>query len=208
MRYRTNRLLLLISAAAILVGGCDIVFQTGPATPATVAPGVVDTLVAGTISARDMQTAAAQPTETATSAQTETPQITPTLEPTGTALVLTPPAPSGGGGSGGTMPQYSCDPDIGKRPRDNSVFAPGDHFDIKWTLLNDGTKAWPAGLDLAYFSGPKLTSAGAVSLPQVNPGSSFSVTFDAVAPSNKGYYVMTWKLQGPVCFPYVAINVK
>lgn len=208
MKLQISQPWLLIMTASILIAGCDVVIQTAASTPATVVPGLVDTLVVQTISARDTQTAAAQPSETATFTPTLPPPFTPTpVLPTATTFVVVPPSSSSGGGSSSKV-SYSCDPDIGKRPRDNTVFAPNDDFAIKWTLLNNGTKAWPAGLDLTYFSGPQMTSTTFVQLPAVQPGGTFSVVLAASAPASKGFYVMTWKLQGPVCFPYVAINVK
>ena len=58
---------------------------------------------------------------------------------------------------------YACDPDTGKKPRDNTVFRPGDPFDIKWTVINTGAKTWVAGKDFDYFSGPHMTTASGIS---------------------------------------------
>lgn len=154
----------------------------------------------------------AQPVGTATSASTEAPAVIPTLTPilsTPTAFATTRPSTGGSGGGGGSSTfAYNCDPDIQKRPFDNQEFAKGDKFDVKWTILNNGTKTWAAGLDLTYFSGPKLTTVTFEQLPEVKPGGTYSVVLDAVAPSTAGHYVMTWKLEGGFCWPYVAINVK
>ncbi len=212
MRLRATQSWFFVMIASILVAGCDVVIQTASSPPSTVAPGLVETLVVQTISARDTQTAAAQPSSTATSTSTTVPlptfQAPTSIFSTATTFVVVPPASGSGGGSSSSTAAYSCDPDIDKRPRDNTVFAPNDDFQVKWTLLNDGTKTWPAGLDLTYFSGPQMTSTTFVQLPEVKPGGTFSVVLAASAPASKGFYVMTWKLQGPVCYPYVAINVK
>ncbi len=192
----------------LLLGACAPAQPT--LSPAQVQAQVADS-VALTVAAMATQTAEAQPTSTATFTPTATAQeiiSTPTLVPTPTTFVISGGGGGGGGGGGSSAPAYSCDPDIDKRPRDNSVFAPGDFFDVKWTLLNDGTKTWDAGFDLTYLSGPQMTSITFVELPQVKPGHTFSVVLDATAPNHKGFYVMTWKLQGGWCFPYVAINVK
>jgi hypothetical protein len=53
-----------------------------------------------------------------------------------------------------------------------------------------------------------MTGAGTVQLPSMAPGDQFSVVFDAVAPDEPGFQVMTWVVQGQICFPYVAIFVK
>lgn len=154
----------------------------------------------------------AQPVGTATSASTESPATVPTLTPilsTPTAFAVTPVHTGGSGGGGGSSTlAYNCDPDIQKRPFDNQEFAKGDKFDVKWTILNNGTQTWAAGKDLSYFSGPKMTTVTFEQLPEVKPGGTYSVILDAVAPTTAGHYVMTWKLEGGFCWPYVAINVK
>lgn len=168
----------------------------------------------GTSVAMTVEAQSAQSLGTATSTPTEIVSAIPTLTPilsTPTAFVATPVhtgGGGGGGGGGGSTANYSCDPDIDKRPRDNSVFNHGDKFDVKWTILNNGLLTWPAGKDLTYLSGPQMTSSTFVQLPEVKPGGTYSVLFDAVAPSTPGHYVMTWKLEGGFCWPYVAIDVK
>lgn len=152
-----------------------------------------------------------QPVGTATSVPTDVPAVIPTLTPilsTPTAFATTHPSTGGSGGSTSSKPDYDCDPDIGKRPFDNSVFNHGDKFDVKWTILNTGSQTWVAGKDLSYYSGPQMTTSTFVQLPEVKPGGTFSAVFDAKAPSTPGHYVMTWKLEGGFCWPYVAIDVK
>jgi hypothetical protein len=86
----------------------------------------------------------------------------------------------------------------------------GDTFDIKFTIKNTGTKTWPAGYDLTYFSGPNMAPAfpAVIELPEMKPGDLFAVgPYDATAPAEKGLHVMTFKLQGGFCWPYIAINV-
>jgi len=167
----------------------------------------IGTSVAMTVQSQSAQPLAAASTPTEISAAI--PTLTPILS-TPTAFVVTPPANTGGsgGGSSSSKPDYNCDPDIQKRPFDNSEFAKGDKFDIKWTILNNGTATWAAGKDLSYYSGPKLTTVTFEQLPEVKPGGTYSVVLDAVAPSTSGHYVMTWKLEGGFCYPYVAITVK
>ena len=207
MTNQTRRLFSLTLAAIFLLAACS------PA-PATPTPGgipveqQVATSVAATVMAVQSMTAAAEPPATATEpAQPVDPTATAVL-PTATPFVIptSTSAPSGGGG-GSITPVYACDI-IRQRPFDNQVFRPGDDFDIKWTILNSGTGTWEAGKDLAYFSGTKLTQAGAVELPRMKPRDQFSVVFDAAAPTKPGRYVMTWKLQGGFCYPYVVIVVE
>jgi hypothetical protein len=145
---------------------------------------------------------------TATQVPVDTPTIVPPLD-TPTAITLPTTAPSGGGSGGGTTSNsgYSCE-GINRQPRDNTIFKPGDKFDIKWTIHNNGTKTMVAGLDLKYSNGDKLMADKIVELPELKPGAEFSVNFDAVAPEKVGNYVMVYMVEGGLCFPYTAIVVE
>jgi len=207
MTFKPNKLISLLLAAVFALSAC-----TPQAAPATVdaneIAGQVMTAVAATVAVGQTQTQAAQPTATLTF--TPVPPTNTPLLPTATPFVLATPTKvvSGGGGGGGTINYPSCDPDIGKRPRDNSVFKPGDSFDVKWTIVNNGNTTWEAGYDLVYYSGPQLTGATYFELPRMKPGDKWSIVMDAAAPMERGNYVMTWKLQGGFCYPYVAITVE
>ncbi len=175
----------------------------------------IETSVALTISAQQQiddavaQTVAAQATPTFTATPTGAvtiPTFTPVI-PTVTPFTVNTPASSGGGGGGVYAADYSCDV-IRVRPFDNTEFNQGTDFDIKWTILNNGRKAWPAGYDLKYYSGPKMTAATRVELPALAPGDQYSVVFDATAPDDLGFQVMTWVVEGQLCYPYTAIIVK
>ncbi|NQU29574.1 MAG: hypothetical protein HQ525_02800 [Anaerolineae bacterium] len=212
----------MILVAAFLLSACFPAETTeGSTINATQAAELIETAVAQALNAQATQIAASVPQATATPIPTNTPAPalpTHTLVPTITPLVLAPTAAAsggggGGGGGGGTVVTYpnACDPDLGKRPFDNSEYKPGDPFDIKFTIENTGTATWPAGYDLVHFSGPDMTNAGYTteSLPEMKPGARHSVgPFDATAPAEKGFTVMTFKLQGGFCWPYVAIKVK
>jgi hypothetical protein len=184
----------------------------------------VATSVALTISAAQTQTQAAEvlPTNTTLPTQTDTAaaSVTPTPTLTATPFVIIPPTstvapPSGGGGGGGgggSPPAWDCTP-INNRPRDNTVFKKGEEFDIKWTIKNTGTKTIPAKLDVKYFSGPVMMKNPADTfreLPEIKPGATAVIIIDAVAPVEKGFHVMTWRVEGhpPLCAPYVAIIVE
>ncbi|HEV8259140.1 MAG TPA: NBR1-Ig-like domain-containing protein [Burkholderiales bacterium] len=208
MNFKMNRLVFVLVATALLAAAC----APGQATPdAAEIADQIATAVAATVSAQQSATAAALALATATLAPTATSTFTPTpVLPTATPFVIVPATSSGGGGGGGGggSATFACDPDTGKRPRDNSEFHPGDDFDVKWTIINTGTETWPAGYDLVYFSGPQMTSVTFLELPEVKPGKSYSVVLDGNAPAEKGFQVMTWKLQGGFCYPYVAIQVN
>lgn len=209
MNLNLKRLSLIVLATALFASGCG----PGQLTPdLNVIAQQVSTSVAATISAMQSATAGAS-SPTPTLVPSLTPTFTPVV-PTASPFVITPPTTTGGGGGsgggGGGSPQltYSCDPDIGKRPRDNSEYGPGDDFDVKWTILNTGTATWPAGTDLTCHSGCGMTSYGGTELPEMKPGDKFSVVFEGNAPAQSGFQVLTFKVQGGFCYPYVAIRVK
>jgi len=178
-----------------------------------IAESVAETVAAQNAAASE-QAAQIVPSNTPLPTQTEAAPPTPTpLLPTATPFVIVPAtntvAPSGGGGGGGVVVKrdYDCEA-INRRPFDNQIFKPNDEFDIRWTIMNTGTKTLRAGLDLEYVSGPSLTSKKFVELPELKPGKSYEVIFDAVAPAKEGTYIMTWRVEGPLCFPYTAITVE
>jgi len=176
------------------------------------AQGKVATSVALTVAARETETASAlpQPTATLSPLPASLPTLTPIL-PTATPLTISGGG-GGGGGGGSSTYEYACDPDIHKRPFDNTEFNPNGTFDIKFTILNTGTATWEAGKDLMYASGPNLITNPpwvTLQLGEIKPGESFSVgPYDAMAPGESGHYVMAFKLEGGFCWPYIAINVK
>lgn len=178
----------------------------------------IATSVALTVAAQNAQTEAAgsavpQPTNTTLPTQTPDapPSPTPISLPTDTATALPAPtvAPSTGSGGGGSTvrPEYACNP-FPRLPRDNTVFRPNDSFDIKWTIVNTGTKPMRAGLDVKFNSGTRLTDTQFVELPELKPGEQAVVDFDAVAPNREGTYVMTFIVEGGLCYPYTAIIVE
>jgi hypothetical protein len=65
-----------------------------------------------------------------------------------------------------------------------------------------------AGLDVRYDDGPQLTTTTFVELPRLEPGDQFVVDLDGVAPAKEGTYIMTWSVEGSLCFPYTAIIVE
>ena len=176
----------------------------------------VATAVALTDTAQNAQTEAAQssvPEATNTTLPTQTAEVPPSptlVLPTATPFVVVPPTVvSGGGGSGvvTTKPEYACDI-IRRRPFDNTIFRPNDRFDIKWTIINTGTKTMHAGLDLKFNSGTQMTAVTRLELPELKPKEQFAVDFDAVAPSKEGTYIMTFIVEGGLCYPYAAIKVE
>ena len=91
---------------------------------------------------------------------------------------------------------------------DGTYYKPKKTFDIRWTITNTGTKSWPAGLDVKYYSGPEMTTVKFVELPAMAPGDAHEIILDAVSPAKQGLQVMTWIVEGKLCYPYVAIRVE
>jgi len=212
MSPSTKKFLFSAVIVVFLLSAC---FPAQPTQSADEIANQVATSVALTVAAQNAQTQAAQtlvPEATNTTLPTQTeagpPSPTPII-PTATPVVLPTTASSGGGGGGGTTlkPEYECN-SISRRPFDNEVFHPDDEFDIKWTIVNTGTKTMQAGLDLKYNSGTQLTATTNVELPKLEPGDQYVIDFDAVAPHAEGTYIMAFVVEGGLCYPYTAIVVE
>jgi len=182
------------------------------------AEGRIATSVAMTVAAQDAETAAAAAAlPTATPVPPEPlPTLTPIL-PTATPFAAATSGgsggsggSSGGGGSSGTA-DYACSY-ISKSPKDNTEFHRTNTFDVKFTIVNTGTKTWEAGKDVSLLGNPggtlSIPTGFVVELPKMEPGDKFTVgPFDAQAPDDPGHYVIDFKVEGPICYPYVAFNV-
>jgi hypothetical protein len=205
---------IFLAAIVLLVTAC-VPAQGGTEAPAA-AQGQIETAVALTVEAQNqigtsvaLTIAAQNPTATSTATFTPTSVTIPTITPVIPTVTPLPP-PSGGGGSGSSQkPDYACD-EIHKRPLDNTEFSPGAEFDIKWTVLNTGTKTWYQGFDAKYVSGPNMITNGVtrVELPALKPGGQYDLIFDAKAPMERGFHVMSWLVETANCNLYVAIIVK
>jgi hypothetical protein len=171
--------------------------------------------VAMTVAARETEAAAALPTATVPPTALP-PTALPTLTlvlPTATSFVTSPSSGGSGGGGGGTgVYEYSCDPDIRKRPIDNTEFKPNDPFDVKFSIKNTGTKTWEKGIDLVILESHGVITFTTIELPaDLAPGELWEIgPYDAVAPADSGHYVIDFQLKLPYgsCYPYVAFNVR
>lgn len=209
MRPSIKKFLFFAMALATLLSAC---FPAQPTPSASDIANQVATSVALTVAAQNAQTQAAQsPTPVVTNTmlptQTESVLLSPTVTETSTPIPPPTAAPGGGGGGTTIKPEYSCNP-FPRKPADNTIFRPNAEFDIKWTIVNTGTKTMRAGLDVKYNSGTKLTSTTFVELPELKPGDQYVVDFDAVAPDKEGTYIMTFIVEGGLCYPYTAIVVE
>src|SRR5688572_28954828 len=193
MNKSKGRILFSAMAVIFILAACVPAQPQPPTEDAEEVANQIATSVALTVAAQNTQTEAARPTDTPPSTPTE---------------VVAPTVVSGGGGGGTTTQnEYACDI-IRRRPFDNTFFQPGDTFDIKWTIVNTGTRNIRAGTDLKFSIGTQMTGVTRVELPEMKPGDQFEVTFDATAPTTEGHHVMTWVVEGPLCYPYASIIVE
>jgi hypothetical protein len=211
MNQTTNRIFITVLAAVLLLAACT---PAQPATPDLMEiQNQVETSVALTVASQNLETQQAIPPASETPIPTITLAVvdTPTSDlPTATPFVILPPTnvPSGGGGGGTTVQaDYSCSV-VSRKPYDYQVFKPGDSFDVQWTIKNTGKKTMVAGLDLKYSIGEQFVAVDRVQLPELKPGAQTTVTFDAVAPTKQGKYIMTYIVEGGLCYPYAAITVE
>lgn len=166
----------------------------------------IEEAVALTVAAQQQQPSTPTAADEPTPVPTDTPAELPTLifTPENTPLPILPTATR----RPVQKAEYACNA-ISRRPFDNTEFNRKAKFDIKWTIVNTGTKTWPKGIDVKYYSGPQMTNIKRVEIPvALAPNQSYIVNLDAVAPDKKGFFVMTWIVDGPMCYPYTAINVK
>jgi len=219
MSITMKRFLFFATAVVFLITAC-LPQQQATQDPQDAANQVA-TAVALTISAAQTQTQAAQPIPTNTTLPTQTdsaPASPIPIIPSATPFVIVPPTVTvasggGGGGGGGTTvrPDYDCTT-VNNVPRDNTVFRRNAEFDIKWTIVNTGTRPIPAKHDVRYFSGPKMMKDSTDTFREfaaaIDPGDRVTIIIDAVAPSERGFHVMTWVVEGNMCYPYVAIIVE
>lgn len=204
--------LLLLMTLIVLLTGCL------PTQQSTVdVQDEVNTAVAGTMQVNEQiaqsveeTVAAQQPTATSASEQASADssnvllQVTETLTPTATPFGILTNTPS----ATPAPLKYTCAV-YKKKPKDNETFNRNQEFDVKFTVTNTGTRPWPKGIDFKYVGGTDLASPNRVEIPkELQPGQSYEIVLDGQAPDKKGFYVMTYFVDGPMCYGYIAINVK
>lgn len=214
MKLSTKRGVFISIAGIILLAACAP--APVPTQDAAEVQQQIEDAVALTVAAQEAdqaQAIVAEPTNTPLPTQTEAgpPSPTPVI-PTATPFVVVPPTLVPNSGSGGSVVapvklDYDCDI-RDQRPYDNTYFKSNKEFDVRWTIVNTGIKPWPAGFDVKYFSGPQMSTTTFAELPAMEPGDTYEVILDAFAPAKEGFHVMTWIVEGALCYPYVAINVE
>ena len=210
---------LFLAAMLLLVACVPTSTNNGATIDATQAAEMIEDAVAQALGAQATQNAETIPQPTATLAVTNTAipaQATLTPFPTITPLVLVSTAtPVSSGGGSYTPKEYDCVIVSSQPPPTSaSVFNKNATFDINITIKNTGTAVWPAGYDLTFHNSASSTNLAPGTsifreLPEVLPGETYTIgPFDGVAPDKKGHYVMTFRLEGEFCWPYVYIDVK
>ena len=203
--------------AVILVLAACAPAQVATPDPEEVA-GLVATSVALTVAIQNLETAEAQPlaTETPLPTQTQAPTASPEFVevtlPADTPIAITntpniPSSPNETPTVSLTPQLYACDVDT-QSPGYHEEMEPGTDFDIRWVIVNTGTRTWPAGFDVKYSAGSKMTGPTLLEIPvELKPNDRYTIVLDAVAPKKDGLQYMTWVVQGQLCFPTVIINV-
>lgn len=204
--------LMIATTLAFLIAAC-LPGQNEAAVESRVQTAVAQTMQVNeqvALKVQDTLTALV-PAASPTLSITDTPLPTDTLEPviidTDTPFPL-PVFPTDTPAPARTQPPYSCYVSTIK-PKSGQVMGPGDSFDIVWIVVNTGTQTWRAGVDLKYAGGVKMTGASRVEISQaMKPGDQYKIALSAKAPLDKGLAYMSWKLEGPVCYGQVTIEVK
>ncbi len=132
-------------------------------------------------------TAAAPPTATATP--------TPTATPPATAEPTVPPTPEPCVDGLALIKDLSYDDQDMQAP---PVLAPGEAFTKGWRVQNIGTCAWTTTYQVVYVQGNTAASrmgGESESLAYtVQPGQTYDLDIDLVAPAAPGTYIGTWQM--------------
>lgn len=99
-----------------------------------------------------------------------------------------------------------------QKPSDNTIFTPGQEFDITWYLTNTGTTTWSTDYSLRFYSGTNFAKGGGSRwhVPATTaPNATVGISIDAIAPSTAGTYKMAWVLanEGDTNFYTVDITI-
>ena len=209
--------LTLAALACALPGATPPQVNTAPQPASDVKS--LETIIVETAGAAQTQTVVALPTSTSTPSPTFTPSITPTFTPTFIYLFPsltplasytspvtvsaeelglvtgTPGTPGIGEGFKMTDKEWSCIV-AGILPPRNTEFRKKTHFDVYWTLFNNGTKTWPYyGVDLVYQGGYRHEGTKVQDFTRtVAPGKTVTVGASFIAPDKPGNYQTFFKL--------------
>lgn len=208
----TKKTLFLLTFAALLTA-CLPAAQSDAEVQARINTAVAQTMEINNLVAVNVQQtmSAMAPAASPTLAVAATPTATfePIIIVTDTPLpTITPFPPTSLPAAAPTQPKYSCYISTAK-PKSGQEMGPGDTFEIKMYVVNSGARPWRAGVDVKFAGGVKLTGPSRVEIPvAMNPGDEYKILLTGTAPANSGRYVMSWAVEGPVCYGSVVIVVK
>ncbi len=109
--------------------------------------------------------------------------------------------------------EYTCSV-VSQSPKDWTKMKPRQDFDMRWTVLNTGSKTWTTnGTDYKYIRGAQLhTKNSTYDMPKnVATDGKIALYIDMMAPKNKGTYTTYWGLangSSHFCQFYLIITVK
>ena len=199
--------MLIFMTLAVLLAACLPSQQ-----PAVNVQDQVNTAVAGTMQAKEQinlaveQTVAAQNVSESTESTEAPAEVDVVLQATATNTPFT--APSFTSTATPIPLKYTC-AIVNLKPRNGTTYRGGEEFQVKFKVVNTGTRPWPIGIDVKYVSGSNLTGTKRVEIPKaLDPGQVYLVDLDGKAPTKSGYYMMTWLVDGPMCYGSIGINVK
>lgn len=188
MRKKTGTTLLLFGA--LLLAACS-----SPAATAIPTPDLnpMRTEVAATVLAQVPAICALTPSATMEIPPTQPPTATiapsATPELTATAVVLTT----------GTPDARDLAMWVSQTVQDDTIFAPGQEFNMVWQIKNVGTSTWTAAYRLRFYSGDPFGTAKEIALGKdVKPGETVEIGATMKAPAKPGDYRSDWVLSNEV----------
>ena len=115
----------------------------------------------------------------------------PAASPTATGPVNTPePTPTEGCTNDATFLNDITVPD-------NSIFAPGDSIDKRWSIQNTGTCDWRADYRFVLTSGDGMGAAPETALFPARSGTVATIQVPMTAPAEPGDYISRWQARSP-----------
>lgn len=158
---------------------------------ATQAMNSIQTAVAETVAAQDAVQAANTSTPAAPVA-TQTPLLfSPTLTPL--APLASPTLPSNTAKSKCASASL-----VSETIPDGTMFRPEAKFTKTWEIKNTSACVWDTSYKIVFWDGDLLGGAYVYNLPQqVDPGKTFPLSLQLIAPTAEATYTSKWMLQTP-----------
>ena len=131
-----------------------------------------------------------------------TPSATQVILPTATMVPPTPVPPTQEPTATSTQATAAATEDlkdlamwVAQTVQDDTIFAPGQEFNMTWQVKNVGTSTWTAEYRLRYYSGNPFGATKEVALGKdVKPGETVDINVAMKAPAQPGDYRSDWVL--------------